>query len=113
MKVSLTEKIKTIEGKPMQDVVDEKGTKEDLVIKKVLTGALLAQYQDEQKLSGEDKIKRFDLANRIYKSDEIDLKSEEIALCKYLVAKAFGVLVTAQAWSILEGAKDEASAKKK
>ena len=40
-------------------------------------------------------------------------ESEEIALCKYLVAKAFGVLVTAQAWSILEGAKDEASAKKK
>lgn len=64
--------------------------------------ALMASYQGEEKLSGEEKMKRFLLAEKIHKG-EFDLAAEEIALLKALIGKAFTPIVVGQAWRMLEG----------
>ncbi len=74
----------------------------DMTLKSLSVAALGAQFPDERDLKGEEKIKRFDLALRIYQGVD-DLKVEEIALIKSLVAKAFSVVVVGRAWKLLEG----------
>ena len=71
----------------------------------VSVNALVATYQDEQRLSGEDKVKRWELAMRIKKlpSGAADLTAEEVALIKSLIAKAYGPIIVGQAWAMLEG----------
>ncbi len=54
-------------------------------------------------LSGEEKVRRAALAQRIYTSKEpLALKVEDVALIKKLVGKAYAPLVVMRAWSILD-----------
>lgn len=75
-----------------------------ITIKRAAINALIAVYNDEPNLTGEDKIKRYSLAMRINNSSHtIELQSEEIAIIKKLIAKMYGPLIVGQAWEILEG----------
>ena len=70
----------------------------------VSVDALLATFQDEQNLSGEEKLKRWELAVKIKNGvDPVELSVEEIALIKKLIGKAYGPLISGQAWQMLEG----------
>lgn len=82
-----------IDGKtPMRESQDEKSPVLTLAI--VAENALLASYQDETNLSGEEKLKRFRLAEKIAsQKGDITLTAEEIALIKKLVAKAYNPLI--------------------
>jgi len=67
------------------------------------TEALLASYEDEKSLSGEEKASRYTLALAIHASVEpLDLKAEDVVLIKKLVAKGYGPLIVGQAWMLLE-----------
>ena len=79
--------------------------KNEAVLRGVAVDALLAIYQDEQNLSGEEKLKRYILAEKVYKKED-DLTVEEIALLKKLIGKAYAPLIVGQAWKILEGKDD-------
>lgn len=72
----------------------------------VCTDALVAQYQDEQNLSGEEKMKRYTLALKITATDEFDVTPEELALIRTLVAKMFGPRVMGPAWTLLDFKED-------
>ncbi len=96
MKVNFKETFKDIEGKEILD-----GGKVT-TLRVVAINALMAAYTDEQNLSGEDKLKRWKIAQRIH-SDEEDFSVEEIALIKKLVGKAYNTLIVGQAYEMLEG----------
>lgn len=79
----------------------------------VAKNALLATYQDEPTLSGDDKVKRYGLALKIQDATgdkaglfhgQLDLKAGEIELLKKLIAKSYNPLVAGQAWKILDPA---------
>ena len=94
MKINFNQPIKNITGEDIKD----------LTLKTVSVEALLATFDDERSLSGEEKAKRYLLATRIYANPEdIDLTVEEIAKIKQLIGKGYGPLVVGQAWEILEG----------
>ena len=82
-----------------------------VTLKRVATNALLTPFDDEKNLSGEEKVKRFNLASKIQAGDTdpyttnsaiVDLKTEEIAEIKKMIGKAYTVLVVGQAWQMLE-----------
>ncbi len=71
----------------------------------MVTNVLLASFQDEPGLSGVDKVKRFNLAKRIYdKRKDPTVSADEIALIKTLISKAYNPLLTGRAWEILDPA---------
>lgn len=89
--------IKNLDGKPLKE-----GDKE-VTIGSLAVNALLTPYDDERNLSGEDKVKRFKLAQRIHgATGEIEIQSEEISLLKSLIAKAYTPLIVGQAYVMLE-----------
>ena len=72
-------------------------------LRTVCQNALVAVYQDEQQLSGEDKLSRWELAVKIKKAvDPCELTTEEVVLVKKLIGKAYGPVISGQAWEMLE-----------
>lgn len=63
---------------------------------------LLAQFQDEQSLRGEDKFSRYKLAERIGQGGVQDVSAEEIALLKSLIGKAYPPGIVGPAYEALE-----------
>lgn len=75
---------------------------EPAVLRGVAVDALLAVFNDEDRLSGEEKLKRFILAEKIHNGCD-DVTVEEVGLVKKLIGKAFSVIIVGQAWQMLEG----------
>ncbi len=97
MKRNMTAVLTTLTGMPIKD------GEASLTLGAVATNALLMPYEDERNLSGDDKVKRFKLAQRIHDAQgEVDISSEEITLLKSLIAKAYTPLVVGRAFAILE-----------
>ena len=97
MKINFNQPIKNIMGEEIKD----------LTLKTVSVESLLATFDDERSLLGEEKAKRYVLATRIYANpEELDLTVEEISKIKQLIGKGYGPLVVGQAWEILEGKKE-------
>lgn len=97
MKVDFSQPITNLEGKPFQE--DNK----DLTLAAIAVGALLASYQDEAALSGEEKFQRYALSTRIHKSGSIEVSVEEISKLKTLIGKMFGPSIVGPAYDLLEG----------
>jgi len=96
MKINFTVGLKNLEGKTLKD----KG--KDLTLKDVSANALLGNYQDE-KIDGEEKLKRFLLATKIYESKgDLELTVDEIKMTKDLIARGYSILVTGRALQILD-----------
>lgn len=117
MKIDFSQKIKTLSGEELPsgpDVVDPKDEKKKkkappLNLEDVCTNALLGSFKDEEgKVDGVEKLKRYRFADRLYGAKEpISLDSGEIELLKTLVAKSYSVLVSGQAWEMLESGEAE------
>jgi len=105
MEISFDVFLKNFRGETVKHVKKEgeKEVVEDLSLKSACVEALMGVYQDEQALSGEDKIKRYALAEKIFLEGKVDLNAEDIALLKKLVAKMFSPVVVGPAWRLLEG----------
>lgn len=95
--VAMTETIKTmVDGK---EVSEEK----EIPLKTFCINALMADYQGET-VDGNEKLKRYTLAKRIFKAEgEVELSVEEAALLKQLVPKGHTPLVVGQLFELLEG----------
>lgn len=68
----------------------------------VCISALMGVYQDEQSLSGEDKFKRYKLAERINAGGILEVSAEDIALLKKLIGKNWSAAVVGPAYEALE-----------
>lgn len=115
MKINFEVVLKRLNGDPLPEQSDVQqcpncGFKDGVriefgkrTLKSVAVEALQLSFADEQQISGEEKVKRWVLATRIYANPEnIDLTVGEIDLVKKLVGKAYGPLVVGQAWKILD-----------
>lgn len=74
----------------------------DLTVGSACATALLAAFPDEADIRGEEKVRRFLLAQRIVTSESVDLTAEDIALIKHLVGKGYGALVVGRVWAALD-----------
>lgn len=99
-KIKLNQSLKTLNGRPIKD---EEG--KDLILKSVICSALGGGYQDErQTLTSLEVVMRHCLSADIYKTKtEIELTSDEIALIKKLIVKAYPqAIVSGQAILMLD-----------
>jgi len=96
LKINFNMGLKNLEGKNLKD----KG--KDLTLKDVSANALLGNYQNEN-IDGEEKLKRFLLAMKIYEAKgELELSVDEIKMTKDLIAKGYSTIVTGRALQILD-----------
>lgn len=71
-------------------------------LRKVAMNALVAPTKENNELSGEEKLKRWELAMKIKSEpDPVVLTPEETTLIRKCVAKVYATLVSAQAWKML------------
>ena len=102
MKRNLNVVLKTLDGQPLKE--EHNGTARDVLLSRLAVNALLANYEDEKNLSGDDKVKRFKLAQQINDADgEVEVTAEQVSLLKTLIAKGYSPLVVGRAYDILEG----------
>lgn len=87
MKIDFTQKLVTLDGNAVKDV-DVNGEAIDATMKLAIVNALLAPQKEE--VSGVEKIKKYELAKMIFKSEgETDVTAEDITMIKKAVEKAF------------------------
>ena len=97
MLVNVNQALKTIDGQVMKDSVD--GNAVDATMKMAIVNAILSPVKDE---SGVDKVKKYELAKKIYAYDEVDLDEKEIALIKERVGEGFAPIVVGQIFELLK-----------
>lgn len=119
MRINVLQKLVDFEGRPIETAPQAcaqcgqpVGKREALTLRIVAINALLSVRPDrhrpgDQQLSGEEKMKRNDLAQRIYTESEPDLSVQEMADIQLLINETYpSPLVVAQAWKMLECKKE-------
>jgi len=97
------EGIKILEEKgiPLSSILEERG--KALTLKDLCCSVLIrTSAEEEKKLEGKEKRKRYKLAKKIHDSNEIELMEEEILLLKERIAETSNSLITGQAWEWLD-----------
>lgn len=97
MKIDFDVELKTFNGTTLVNVAQK-----PLTLRFVCTDALMASFEDERGLSGEDKLKRYLLASKIHQTTDGEVTAEEVALLKLLIGKGFGPNVVGPAYLHLE-----------
>jgi len=97
MLVKVNIPLKTLDGQVMKDNVD--GEAIDATIRMAIVNSVLAPVQKE---SGIDKVKKYELAKRVYKEDEVDLNEDEIKLIKDCVGENYAPIIVGQIYEILK-----------
>jgi len=72
-----------------------------VVMKSLLVAALMGSNPSEKDVSGDEKFKRYELAQKVNAGGNIDLTPEEIVLLKKLVGVSYTPLVVGQVYKIL------------
>jgi hypothetical protein len=107
MKINFKQPMKDFSGNEMRQEVSTDGDVkiESILISSPIINALMAAYKDDDKCSGEDKLKRFDISKKISESEgAIELSTDEISFIKNYVNKAgFPPLTYARINEVLEG----------
>lgn len=96
MKIPFGSKIKDLKGDEIKsgDVV--------LTLGVVCTTALLSAHEADQAVGGNEKVRRFKLAMAADQQQEVDMKAEDVALIKSLVARHYAPLVVGRAFDLLD-----------
>ena len=101
MKIDFSKQIMDIAGKPIK--MKDGEAERDFILRDVAVNAILTETQESAKSDGKEKVRRFRLADKIFGAAEpIALPAEDIVLLKDMIAKAYGALVTARAWDLIE-----------
>lgn len=73
-----------------------------MTLKSKCVEALLSEAQDER-ATGEDKVKRYELAKAIHMNDTLDVPAEGIVLLKERIGKLYLSMIVGQVFNLLEG----------
>jgi len=96
MLVKVNVPLTTLDGQTMKDNVD--GQAVDATVRAAIVNSVLAPVQKE---SGIEKVKKYELAKRIYTNDEVDLDEMDIKLIKDCVGENFAPIVVGQIFELL------------
>ena len=66
------------------------------------TQALVALYEDERSLSGDEKFSRFTLAQRIAKGGVVEVSIDEVKTIKDMMAKHWSTPIVGASWPIFD-----------
>ena len=97
MLVKVNVPLLTMDGQVMKDNVD--GQAVDATIKMVIVNAVLSPVERE---SGIDKVKKYELAKKVYANDEVDLNEDEIKTIKDRVGETFAPIIVGQIYELLK-----------
>jgi len=104
MQVDFKTNIRNIDGAL---ITQEDGESKNalLTLSRVCVNALLSRFSDEQGITGEEMVDRFNLALRIKDQPDgsVEINPEELVLIRKLIAKGNGPLICGRAWKLLEG----------
>ena len=96
MKIDLNYVFKTLDGTPI------KNEEKEFTMKSACVNALTLSVPNER-ISGEDKVKRAILAEDIYRAEnEINLNVDDLKMIKDLIGQVGSPLIVKQAWDILD-----------
>ena len=98
MLVKVNQPLKTMDGQVMMDN-DGQGKAIKATVKLAMVNAILSPVQKEK---GVEKVKKYELAKKIYASDEVDLNEDEIKLIKDRVGETFPPIVVGQIYELLK-----------
>jgi len=101
MRVDVNQTLKALNGEVLKDN-DGKGNVVDATLKTAIVNGLLAPVQQGKNESGLDKVKKYELATRVYKNDEVELTAEDIVLIKKCVGENFAPIVVGQVYEMLD-----------
>jgi len=101
MKVQFGAVLKSITGEPLFEMAED-GKKEDVTLKRAVINALMAILPDEKNIGGEEKLKRYLLAQKI-QGGNLEVTPEEVTMIKQLVGKVYGTAVVGPAFKLLNG----------
>lgn len=90
--------------KDRQVSVGGASTEIEATLGRVAANALLALTDADKDMTGDVKVKRYDLAMRVIKG-EVALKAEEISDIKAAIGKHYTPLIVGQAWKMLDPAE--------
>lgn len=65
--------------------------------------ALLTSYPGDEQATGEEKVRRFKLAERAYGAGETEITPEDATFIRSFIAKGYGPLVVGQVFRALGG----------
>lgn len=121
MKLNVSERVKGLDGKELKERKAPEAGSEGLpaevwiTIAKLIVNALLALFEHKQ-VSGEEKFKRYNLANRVLKAEkeggEMECSLEEANLIKQCAGEALPTFQAGKVWEFLEKPADEPEEKK-
>ncbi len=97
MLVKVNVPLKTFAGETMKDNVD--GQAVDATVRAAIVNAVLAPVQKE---TGIEKVRKYELAKRIFENDKVDLDETEIKLIKDCVGENFAPIVVGQIYELLK-----------
>lgn len=101
MKIDVTQTFKTLSGQVLKDV-DENKQAVDATLRLAIVNSLLAPSKAKEE-SGIEKVKKYELAKRVYVGGEVELSAEEITLIKEGIGRLFQPIIVGQAFDMLEG----------
>ncbi len=104
MKIDFKQKVFNLDGDAFKGDDDK-----TVPLSQFCVSSLLANYGDEQGVTGEEKFKRYELASKI-KDKEADVTAEEISKIKLLVGKSFAPVLVGPIYLALEGKSSEPKA---
>lgn len=96
MKVDFSAPILSLKG---EELKERDGSV--ITLASVASNALMASYEDEKNLKGDEKAKRFKLAMLVVDGGEVELTVEQVADLKKLIGKGYGPLVVGRAFELL------------
>ena len=102
MVINVSKNLKTLTGETLKDS-DGQGNAIDATLRMACVNALLAPLGQGKSESGMDKVKKYELAKRIYAADEVELSAEDISLIKERVGTVYPAMIVGQVFEMLEG----------
>jgi len=98
--IDFGEQLTGLDGKGLVEKAN--GHEVELTLSLVAINALLAMLPEEHALPATDKVRRFVIATKAV--GQAELTAEEIAIVKACIGRAYGPLVVARAWQLLDPA---------
>ena len=98
MLVDFDQVLVTFEGVPLSD------TGKIVTLGRICGNAVAAAPPDDRS-TGEQKHKRFKLAETAFRGGDVEMSAEDVAMFKEWIGKAYAPMVVGQAYEMLEGVR--------